>query len=221
MSSFDSKGAEEFARQFAGLCLDAAPMCRLARPDAESLRSAQPVVPIVKFDWACAADITVVIDTMAGMHAAASRLTGQDPDSQSGNLFALPCGHMLTAVIICALLLTMPFWSTGLSPQARSVLNQEIGLAALAAALIGDGSSPSISGILGLAQIILGEGRALLVADSGSGVSAVLDPGSASRCPPVAEAPGARARQSPVVQRALRQTPSGRRWRTGRAAGET
>jgi hypothetical protein len=73
---------------------------------------------------------------------AASRLTGQDPDIQPGSLSAVPSGQLLTVVILCALLLTMPFWSMGLSPQAWSVLNQEIGLAALAAAL---------------AQMILGE----------------------------------------------------------------
>jgi hypothetical protein len=33
----------------------------------------------------------------------------------------------------------MPFWSMGLSPQARSVLNQEIGLPALAQIILGDG----------------------------------------------------------------------------------
>jgi hypothetical protein len=51
------------------LCLDAAPMCRLARPYAQSLRSPEAIMPIVKVDWACAGDITVVIDTMLGMHA--------------------------------------------------------------------------------------------------------------------------------------------------------
>ena len=39
-------------------------------------------------------------------------------------------------VVVVALLLTMPFWEDAPSPQTRAVLNDEVGLVALAAALI-------------------------------------------------------------------------------------
>jgi hypothetical protein len=60
------------------------------------------------------------------------------PQPPHGNLFGHAHGHLITVVVLCALLLTMPWWSDGLSPGARSVLNDEIGLLALASRTCAD-----------------------------------------------------------------------------------
>jgi hypothetical protein len=128
---------------------DVSLMLSLVEPYAKGLRLGKPVAPIVRFDMALVSDLIVVVDATLGQHGEPGALWAGDSGTllaelPRDNLFGHPHGHLITVVVLCALLLTMPWWSEGLSPGARSVLNDEIGLLALAAALV---------------QMIFGEGR--------------------------------------------------------------
>jgi hypothetical protein len=103
---------------------DASPMLSLIEPYDEGLRSAKPVTPIVKFDMAIARDLKVIIDAMLGQYGqpGALRLHRCAPlrETQGSSLARHSRGHLITVVVLCALLLTMPWWSDGLSPSSIS-----------------------------------------------------------------------------------------------------
>jgi len=148
MSEFDEWRADMLAG-WLGHWDDVSPMLCLVEPYAEDLRSGKAVAPIIRVDLAIVSDLIVIIDATLGQHDEPGALRPEDggallPQPTRGSQFGHPHGHLITVVVLCALLLTMPWWSEGLSPGARAVLNEEIGLLALAAAL---------------AQMIFGDGR--------------------------------------------------------------
>jgi hypothetical protein len=122
-------------------------MARWAEQYAESLRSANPVMPILKFDMWIAADLCIVIDSLLFHHSGTRTgadsllLLAQDtghplPEAPESNSPGVPGEHLITVVVLVALLVAMPWWSDGLSPKAQSVLSEEVGLLALAAAVV-------------------------------------------------------------------------------------
>lgn len=88
-------------------------------------------------------DLKLIIDATLGQDDKAGALRPHSdatplPEAPHGSLFGHPRGHMITVIVLCALLLTMPWWSEGLSRGARSVLNDEVGLLALVQMIFGD-----------------------------------------------------------------------------------
>jgi hypothetical protein len=107
--------------QFSEQCNDASPMARWAGQYARSLRCANPVVPILKFDMWIATDLCIVIDYLlfhqSETGAAVDSLlllppdTGHPlPEAPQSSPFGIPGGHLITVVVLVALLVTMPWW---------------------------------------------------------------------------------------------------------------
>jgi hypothetical protein len=135
---------DHLAAGLAELFRDALPMLRFVQPYADSLREGQPAVPLVKFDWACVSELLEVTCMVAREDVTLPALADVDgPPEQDRRSVLRWYGQTITVVVLCALLLTAPFWSEGLSAEAKSVLNQEVALVALAVALVqmllGDG----------------------------------------------------------------------------------
>lgn len=81
----------------------------------------------------------VVIELHVAIECVLSAQGQQDEQLSAATKGTLSSSHAVTTsilVVVIALLVTMLFWEDALSQQARAVINDEVGLVALAAALI-------------------------------------------------------------------------------------